>query len=67
MTCTGIHPDCLNGGPRCACANPRYHRIAINVGRAVGRSELLRKQAEFEAALDALVVEELRKYYEPKE
>lgn len=23
MTCTGVHPDCMSGGPRCACARIR--------------------------------------------
>ncbi len=23
MTCTGVHPDCMSGGPRCACARAR--------------------------------------------
>ena len=22
MTCTGVHPDCYTGGPRCPCAHP---------------------------------------------
>lgn len=24
MTCTGVHPDCMSGGPRCVCARMRW-------------------------------------------
>ena len=27
MTCTGIHPDCYTGGPRCPCAHPRFEPL----------------------------------------